>query len=183
MVSTYRSGPFQLLKEPRHGGRRGDQVLGASLGRRGGGAVMAPTMRGRIQDDDGGSGGAAAIIRETGVEIAECAAWCCEKTAKMLRVSMARACAGNRGETIRVAQARSSRALGAVVCDLYCTAVLWWIDRWQQSRTRNKSWVRQSENTNTRPVRAKEAAHAQRFQQGAGQGLIPQVRCCSKEDE
>jgi hypothetical protein len=32
---TYRSGPFELLEEPRHGDRRGDQAPRVSLGRRG----------------------------------------------------------------------------------------------------------------------------------------------------
>lgn len=36
---TYRAGRFELVKEPRHGGRRGDQAVGASLDRRGRGAV------------------------------------------------------------------------------------------------------------------------------------------------
>lgn len=29
---TYRSGPFELLEEPRHGERRGDQAPGALIG-------------------------------------------------------------------------------------------------------------------------------------------------------
>ena len=71
---TYRSGAFELLEEPRHGERRGNRALGASLGRRGWSVVVvdqtvvdrtawaAWTLRGKIK---GGSTTGRAIRRQS----------------------------------------------------------------------------------------------------------------------